>query len=97
MPTICICPPHSSPISTCIKTQGKQRLALHWGSFNLAHLSRDRTTLLDTVIVLLTGGVFPAQMRLKGRALLQPGVDDRVVVVRDDEPTSLVAFALSSR
>ncbi len=32
-----------------------------------------------------------------GRSLLVPGVDDRVVVVRDDEPTSLVAYALSSR
>lgn len=32
-----------------------------------------------------------------GRALLPQGAGDRVVVVRDDEPTSLVAYALSSR
>lgn len=37
------------------------------------------------------------QIRLVGRSLLVPGADDRVVVVRDDEPTSLVAYALSSR
>ena len=37
------------------------------------------------------------QVELLGRALLQPGVDDRIVVVRDDEPTSLLAYALSSR
>lgn len=35
-------------------------------------------------------------IQLVGRALLAPGVDHRVVVVRDDEPTSLVAHALSS-
>lgn len=38
-----------------------------------------------------------AQVRLAGRALLPPGVDGRVVVVRDDEPTSLIAYALSMR
>ncbi len=38
-----------------------------------------------------------AQVRLAGRALLPPGVDGRVVIVRDDEPTSLIAYALSMR
>lgn len=38
-----------------------------------------------------------AQMHLVGRALLQPGVGERVLVVRDDEPTSLVAYALTSQ
>jgi hypothetical protein len=37
------------------------------------------------------------QIQLVGRALLLPGVEDRVVVIRDDEPTSLVAFALSTQ
>ena len=37
------------------------------------------------------------QVELQHRALLQPGVDERIVVVRDDEPTSLLAYALSSR
>lgn len=37
------------------------------------------------------------QIRLMGRSLLVPGLDDRVIVVRDDEPTSLVAYALASR
>ena len=41
--------------------------------------------------------VMPVQIKLSGRALLPPGVGDRVVVVRDDEPTSIVAFFLSSR
>ena len=36
-------------------------------------------------------------MELQHRALLQPGVEERIVVVRDDEPTSLLAYALSSR
>ena len=36
-------------------------------------------------------------MELQHRALLQPGMDERIVVVRDDEPTSLLAYALSSR
>ena len=39
----------------------------------------------------------PLQVELLGRALLQPGVDERIVVVRDDEPTSLLAYALSSK
>jgi len=39
----------------------------------------------------------PLQVELLGRALLQPGVDERIVVVRDDEPTSLLAHALSSK
>ena len=37
------------------------------------------------------------QVELQHRALLQPGIDERIVVVRDDEPTSLLAYALSSR
>ena len=37
------------------------------------------------------------QMRQSGRALLPPGVDGRIVIVRDDEPTSLIAYALSTR
>ena len=37
------------------------------------------------------------QVELLDRALLQPGVDERIVVVRDDEPTSLLAHALSSK
>ena len=36
-------------------------------------------------------------MHLAGRALLPPGVGERCLVVRDDEPTSLVAYALVSR
>jgi hypothetical protein len=36
-------------------------------------------------------------VHLVGRALLQPGVGERVLVVRDDEPTSLVAYALASQ
>lgn len=37
------------------------------------------------------------QIKVSGHALLPPGVGDRVVVVRDDEPTSIIAYALSSR
>lgn len=37
------------------------------------------------------------QVNLFGRALLPPGIGDRIVVVRDDEPTSIIAFFLSSR
>lgn len=37
------------------------------------------------------------QVELLGRAMLQPGVDERIVVVRDDELTSLLAHALSSK
>ena len=36
-------------------------------------------------------GVCAAQIHLVGRALLPQGAGDRVVVVRDVEPTSLVA------
>lgn len=34
---------------------------------------------------------------LLGRALLPPGVHNRVVVVHDDEPTSIVAYFLSTK
>ena len=37
------------------------------------------------------------QIMLNGRALLAPGVDNRVVVVRDDELTSVIAYFLSSQ
>ncbi len=36
-------------------------------------------------------------IRLAGRPFLPPGIDDRVVVVRDDEPTSVIAYFLSTR
>ncbi|KAK9796713.1 hypothetical protein WJX73_010097 [Symbiochloris irregularis] len=45
----------------------------------------------------VTTPVSAAQMKPSGRALLPPGVGDRVVVVRDDEPTSIIAYSLSSR
>ena len=37
------------------------------------------------------------QVELHGRALLPVGADEQVVVVRDDEPTSIVAYFLSTR
>ncbi len=37
------------------------------------------------------------QVKLSGHAMLPVGVEDRVIVVRDEEPTSLVAYALASR
>jgi hypothetical protein len=36
-------------------------------------------------------------LQVSGRALLPPGVEERVVVIRDDEPTSVVAYFLSTR
>ena len=40
---------------------------------------------------------YALQVKLTGHAMLPVGADDRVVVVRDEEPTSLVAYALASR
>lgn len=37
------------------------------------------------------------QIKLNGRALLPLGVDERAVIVHDNEPTSAVAFSLSSK
>lgn len=37
------------------------------------------------------------QVELHGRALLPVGAEEQVVVVRDDEPTSIVAYFLSTR
>ena len=41
--------------------------------------------------------VSPVQVELTGRALLPPGIDDTIVPVFDDEPTSLVAYSLTTR
>lgn len=31
------------------------------------------------------------------RALLPPGIEDRIIIVHDDEPTSIVAYFLSTK
>lgn len=38
-----------------------------------------------------------AWMQVFGRALLPPGIQDRIVVVHDNEPTSVVAYFLSKK
>ncbi len=38
-----------------------------------------------------------AQVELPWRALLPPGVDDLVLAIHDDEPTSIVAYFLATR
>lgn len=37
------------------------------------------------------------RVELCGRALLPPGVDDLVLAIFDDEPTSIIAYFLSTR
>ena len=37
------------------------------------------------------------QVELPWRALLPPGVDDLVLAIHDDEPTSIVAYFLATR
>eukprot|EP00891_Asterochloris_glomerata_P002007 jgi/Astpho2/2007/Aster-x0093 len=54
--------------------------------------SQRRTDLQPGCIPLSFGKV-----ELTGRALLPPGVDDTIVPVFDDEPTSLVAYSLTTR
>jgi hypothetical protein len=42
-------------------------------------------------------GASPGRVELGGRALLPPGIDDIVLSIFDDEPTSIVAYFLSNR
>ncbi|BDA49325.1 probable 1-phosphatidylinositol-3-phosphate 5-kinase FAB1C [Coccomyxa sp. Obi] len=83
----------SRPVSPA-PAQGTSVVPLVLTEEALSKLSLPRKAQQLPGVILLPNG---QEIRLVGRSLLVPGVDDRVVVVRDDEPTSLVAYALSSR
>ena len=88
-------------LSLCINPTVNQRgslqlassMSLHCCSSGHAQVSRT----LHLIETSAGRGGNTLQVELLGRALLQPGVDERIVVVRDDEPTSLLAYALSSK
>ena len=51
-------------------------------------------------VVSATAGTIPlasGKVELPWRALLPPGMDDLVLAIHDDEPTSIIAYFLATR
>ncbi len=72
-------------------------------AWTLAHSHPDASPALSSIsdnartVCALTPCMHTAQVELPWRALLPPGVDDLVLAIHDDEPTSIVAYFLATR